>query len=202
MTSTPHTVFLVDDEASIREAVALVLEQAGFKVSSFAHGSAFLIALRERTPSAVLLDVHMPGMSGLDVLRELTAQKFEGPIIIISGQGDIPLAVQAIKNGATDFIEKPLDAAVLNARITDALAAQAALKTNRTKTPALSFPGHDSLTSRELDVLLQVTNGASNKEAGKVLGISPRTVEVHRARIMEKLNAKNAADLVRIVMKG
>jgi FixJ family two-component response regulator len=154
-----------------------------------------------RVPACILLDVQMPGPSGLDVLKELNAQQFPAPILIISGQGDIPMAVEAIKNGALDFIEKPFRASDVAARVRDAIEATA-----RRAADGLgsltdgAFPGHDQLTPREREVLSQLAAGASNKVAGRHLGISPRTVEVHRARIMEKAGAKNAADLVRIVL--
>src|SRR5690606_31671704 len=134
--------------------------------------------------------------------KELNAQHYEAPIFIISGQGDIPMAVEAIKHGALDFIEKPFDADTVLTRVREAVAAwrerhqDGSMKDVMT----LQFPGHDLLTPREREVLAQITGGASNKEAGRKLGISPRTIEVHRARIMEKLGARNAADLVRIVL--
>jgi FixJ family two-component response regulator len=140
-------------------------------------------------------------MSGLDILRELNAQQYAAPIFIISGVGDIPMAVEAIKNGALDFIEKPFDAATVVTRVREAVEAWARRAKSDSGTALLSaFPGHDLLTSRERDVLAQIAAGSSNKQAGRELGISPRTIEVHRARIMEKLGAKNAADLVRIVL--
>jgi FixJ family two-component response regulator len=143
----------------------------------------------------------MPGRSGLDILKELNAENYGAPIFIISGQGDIPMAVDAIKNGALDFIEKPLDDTVV-ARVREAIAAweRRAARTESNGPLKANFPGRERLTPRELEVLSLIASGASNKEAGRQLGISPRTIEVHRARIMEKLGAKNAADLVRIVL--
>ena len=144
----------------------------------------------------------MPGQSGLDILKELNAQQYPAPIFIISGIGDIPMAVEAIKNGALDFIEKPFDAddrGDAGARGGRGLGAPRKRRRAAAILPQ-TFPGHDLLTSRERDVLGQIAAGSSNKQAGRELGISPRTIEVHRARIMEKLGAKNAADLVRIVL--
>jgi FixJ family two-component response regulator len=193
--------FIVDDEPTVLSALSAVLRLEGYAVSGFADGASFLQAARARTPTCILLDVHMPGRSGLDILRELNAQQYPAPIFIISGQGDIPMAVDAIRSGALDFIEKPFDAKTVVTRISEAVAAWERRQHNGAghKIPA-RFPGHEQLTMRERDVLLQITGGSSNKEAGRELGISPRTVEVHRARILEKLGAKNAADLVRIVM--
>jgi FixJ family two-component response regulator len=154
---------------------------------------------RSRTPGCILIDVHLPGASGVDLLKALNAQHYPAPIFVISGHGDIPTAVDAIRNGALDFIEKPFDPAAVVARVRDAIHAwQNASRDDSIL--ASDFPGHERLTAREWDVLERIAHGASSKEAGRELAISPRTVEVHRARIMEKLCAKNAADLMRIVL--
>ncbi|MEA2906871.1 MAG: hypothetical protein QOI12_4258 [Alphaproteobacteria bacterium] len=195
-------LFIVDDDPSVREALSLVFSHAGYAVHDFAEGTSFLAAARSHTPSCVLLDVHMPGRSGIDILKELDAQHYGAPVFVISAQGDIPLAVDAIKNGAFDFIEKPFDLSAVVARVRSAIEGRKPPAPNghgedlRTR----KFRGKELLTPREREVLAQIAGGASNKEAGRRLGISPRTIEVHRARIMEKLNAKNAADLVRIVL--
>jgi two-component system response regulator FixJ len=186
----------------VLNALTLVLSREGYRVTGFGEGASFLIAAKSRTPTCIILDVQMPGQSGLDILRELNAQHYPAPIFIISGVGDIPMAVEAIKNGALDFIEKPFDASTVVTRVRDAVEAWARRAKRGGGGDVLSkaFPGHDLLTSRERDVLGQIAAGSSNKQAGRELGISPRTIEVHRARIMEKLGAKNAADLVRIVL--
>ncbi|MCB1491466.1 MAG: response regulator transcription factor [Rhodobiaceae bacterium] len=188
---------IVDDDAAVRDALSIVFEVEGFAVRGFADGASFMRTALSDPPSVVLLDVHMPGKSGLDILKELGGAGFSAPIFIISGQGDIPMAVQAIKDGAFDFIEKPFEAQTVVDCVHNALAV-----TNQSgSSPKLSdFPGRETLTPRELDVLDQISAGQSNKEAARNLGISPRTVEVHRARIMEKIGARNAADLVRIVL--
>jgi FixJ family two-component response regulator len=196
-------IFIVDDDPLIVNALTAVLSREGYQVSGFGEGKSFLAAAKARTPTCVILDVQMPGQSGLDILKELNAQHYPAPIFIISGVGDIPMAVEAIKSGALDFIEKPLDAATVVTRVREAVEAWAR-RSQRAggggDILSKSFPGHDLLTSRERDVLGQIAAGSSNKQAGRELGISPRTIEVHRARIMEKLGAKNAADLVRIVL--
>jgi two-component system, LuxR family, response regulator FixJ len=195
-------IFIVDDDPSVRDALATVFTLEGYQVTSFGDGNSFLAAAHTRQPACILLDVHMPGQSGLDILRDLNAQDYGAPIFIISGQGDIPMAVDAIKNGAFDFIEKPFDAATVVHSVREAIAAWGRRRDGRTFSDILGmqFPGRELLTPREGEVLAQIAGGASNKEAGRVLGISPRTIEVHRARIMEKLGARNAADLVRIVL--
>jgi two-component system response regulator FixJ len=197
-----NEIIIVDDDAGVRDALSVVFSLEGYHVTSFGDGQSLLNAARARTPACIILDVHMPGRSGLDILKELNAQEWPAPIFIISGQGDIPMAVDAIKNGALDFIEKPFNADTVVSRVREAIAAWERRKEAGTSSSvlALPFPGRDVLTPREREVLAEIAAGASNKEAGRHLGISPRTIEVHRARIMEKLGAKNAADLVRIVM--
>ena len=196
-----NEVFIVDDDPSVSAALSVVLSGEGYQVASFVEGEAFLAAARSRTPGCVLLDVHLPGSSGLDVLKQLDAQSYPAPVLVISGRGDIPTAVEAIRNGALDFIEKPFDTVAVAARVRSAIDAWHN-GNGKDSILARDFSGHDRLTARERDVLERIAQGASNKEAGRELGISPRTIEVHRARIMEKLAAKNAADLVRIVLRG
>ena len=195
-------VFIVDDDPLVLNALSIVLSRAGYQVTGFAEGASFLAAARSRNPLCVILDVHMPGQSGLDLLKELNAQHYPAPIFIISGAGDIPMAVEAIKNGAFDFFEKPFDATTVVTRVREATEAWArrGKQVNGADSLPRTFPGYGQLTSRERDVLSRIAGGSSNKQAGRELGISPRTIEVHRARIMEKLGAKNAADLVRIVL--
>jgi FixJ family two-component response regulator len=196
-----NEIIIVDDDPAVRDALSVVFSLEGYHVTSFGDGQSLLTAARARVPSCIILDVHMPGRSGLDILRELNAQDYAAPIFIISGQGDIPMAVDAIKNGALDFIEKPFNADTVVSRVREAIDAwERRREGGGSDVLSMPFPGRDSLTPREREVLAQIAAGASNKEAGRHLGISPRTIEVHRARIMEKLGAKNAADLVRIVM--
>jgi FixJ family two-component response regulator len=195
-------IFVVDDDPAVRETLSLVLSAGGYEVICFADGAALLAVARTRTPACVLLDVHIPGKSGLDILKELHGEDYPAPIFMISGQGDIAMAVSSIKGGALDFIEKPFRGSEIVARLNEAIDAYARRKSDNaaSKIQALHFPGREPLTRREREVLEQFTAGASNKEAGRQLGISPRTIEDHRANIMKKLGARNAADLVRIVM--
>jgi len=196
-------IFVVDDDPAVRDTLSMVLSAGGYEVICFADGAALLAVARGRTPSAILLDVHIPGKSGLDILKELHGEDYPAPIFMISGQGDIAMAVSAIKNGALDFIEKPFRGTELVTRLDEAIDAYArrqAQNNNASSVASLHFPGREPLTRREREVLEQFTAGASNKEAGRTLGISPRTIEDHRANIMKKLGARNAADLVRIVM--
>jgi two-component system response regulator FixJ len=199
MSVNAQVIHIVDDDPAIRDALSLVFDMEGYAVDTFDNGDAFLDAVGSTTPNCVILDVHMPGQSGIEILRRLHGTGFAVPVFVISGQGDIPMAVEAIKQGAHDFIEKPFDADTVVTRVRDAIAAveTAAAPPEH---PAGAFPGAETLTPREREVLKEITAGASNKEAGRTLGISPRTIEVHRARIMEKIGARNAADLVRIVL--
>ena len=195
-------IFVVDDDPAIRETLSVVLSTGGYQVLCFADGAALLAVARTRTPSCILLDVHIPGKSGLDILRELHGEDYPAPIFMISGQGDIAMAVSAIKNGALDFIEKPFRGSEIVARLDEAIGAYARRQAENSASniASMNFPGREPLTRREREVLEQFASGASNKEAGRHLGISPRTIEDHRANIMKKLGARNAADLIRIVM--
>lgn len=192
-------VAIVDDDPSVRDALSLLLKVEGFATKAFSDGDSFLEALNVSVPACVILDLHLPGRSGLAILKELADAHFAPPVFVISGQSDITMAVEAMKLGAVDFLEKPFSAGVMIDRVRDAVAAFR--RTTAGYIDGLAdFPGRDLLTRRERDVLSQVAHGASNKEAGRRLGISPRTIEVHRARIMDKLGARNAADLMRIVL--
>ena len=195
-------IFVVDDDPAIRDTLFVILSTGGYEVICFADGAALLEVARSRTPAAILLDVNIPGKSGLDILKELHGEDYPAPIFMISGQGDIAMAVGAIKSGALDFIEKPFRGTELVTRLEEAIEAYARrhAQDNVSSVGSLHFPGREPLTRREREVLEQFTAGASNKEAGRTLGISPRTIEDHRANIMKKLGARNAADLVRIVM--
>lgn len=195
-------IFIVDDDASVRAALCLAFQLDGYQVSDFAEGTALLAAARARVPTCILLDVDMPGRSGLDILKELNARDYPAPIVIISGKSKIAMAVDAIKHGALDFIEKPFDTLTIAARVREAINGLAWQSERRAASDvlALQFHGSELLTRRECEVLSRIVAGATSKVAGRHLDISPRTVEVHRARIMRKLNAKNAADLIRIVM--
>lgn len=189
-------IFIVDDDPLVRGALTAMFTTHNFEVVCFADGTALLSETRARTPACIVLDVHIPGDSGLDILKQLNAQDYPAPIFIMSGKGDIAMAVQAIKNGALDFIEKPFRGSEVVTRVQEAIEAFS----RRPKDAEFHFPGREPLTRRERDVLTLLIKGASNKEAGRQLGISPRTIEDHRARIMAKLGARNAADLIRIAL--
>ena len=197
-------LFIVDDDAMMRDALSVVFTLAGYRVTGFVDGETFLAVASDRAPAAVLLDLHLPAKSGLVVLRELDARSYPAPIFIVTSDSDVSSAVEAVKSGAFDYLVKPLDASAIVARVRSAITAFArrdGSAVGKIGLPA-DFPGQSLLTPREREVLSQIAEGASNKEVGRRLGISPRTVEVHRARLMEKIGARNAADLVRIVLSG
>jgi FixJ family two-component response regulator len=195
-------IFVVDDDPAVRTTLSALFTRAGYTATCFADGAALVAGARVGTPLCIILDVHIPGKSGLDILKQLNARDYPVPIFMMSGQGDIAMAVDAIKNGALDFIEKPFRGSDVVARIEAAIDARAQREKGNGggETQRFYFPGREPLSRREQDVLAQIVAGASNKEAGRKLGISPRTIEVHRAHLMQKIGARNAADLIRIVM--
>jgi FixJ family two-component response regulator len=207
MPDTPHEssasgdIFIVDDDPGVRATLTTIFERAGYRAVAFADGASFLAHARAATPLTIILDVHIPGRSGLDILKELHAQDYPAPIFIVSGQGDIPMAVDAIRAGALDFIEKPFRGGEVVERVKQAIEAYSTRKQNDAVLPDISFPDREPLTRREREVLATILNGSSAKEAGRQLGISHRTIEVHRAKLMEKLGAKNVTDLMRIVFE-
>src|SRR5260221_399600 len=194
-----NEIFIVDDDATICDLLAMAFTVEGYHVTRFRDGSSFIASARKRTPACVLLDLFMPAKSGLDILKELDARNYSAPIFIMSGGGDIPTAVEAIKNGAYDFLEKQIGADAMVARVRQTIDGRSPLSGDP---PSQSFAPCGRLTQRERDVLNQVIAAASSKEAARNLGISRRTVEIHRLHIMKKLGAKNAVDLVRMVLSN
>jgi FixJ family two-component response regulator len=197
-------IFIVDDDPVVRDLLTEVFHRAGYRVTSFVDGASFAIAARARIPACVILDIYLPGRSGLEILKDIDAPNYPAPIFIASGRGDIPSAVAAIKSGAFDFIEKRMEADALVARVHEAIQAPTRRPQQRDcrQPRSCRFPGSELLTRREHDVLAQIAASATNKEAARALGISQRTVEIHRAHIMRKLRAKNAIDLARKVLGG
>jgi two-component system response regulator FixJ len=191
------TVFVVDDDEALREALTQLLENAGLAVEAFAAGPAFLAAYGEGRPGCLLLDVAMPGMSGLEVQAELKQRDLKIPIVFLTGHGDIPMAVKAVQSGATDFLEKPFHADVLVERIQKALALDVECRQMEQQSSSIR-QRHDQLTSREREVMALVVDGFSSKEIAIELGISFRTVEVHRTHVMHKMAAGNLAELVNL----
>jgi two-component system response regulator FixJ len=191
-------VHVVDDDKAVRESLMLLLESAGMAVRSYASATALLNAL-PKPPGCILTDVRMPEMDGLALQRHLAAAGARLPVIVMTGHGDVPIAVEALKAGAADFLEKPFDDAQLLAAVTSAMAIS-----QRASDEAAVIADIQSrlatLTPREREVLERLVAGHPNKTIAYDLGSSPRTVEVHRARVMEKMNARSLAELVRMTI--
>lgn len=189
------TVYVVDDDHAVRNSLSWLLESVGMRVECFASAGAFLEAFQPDLGGCVVLDVRMPGMSGLELQERLAAAPVQVPIIVVTGHGDIAMAVRAMKAGAIDFFEKPFNDQMVIERIQQCLEENQRSRADRTA--RLAFTERlASLTRRERQVYERVLVGQSNKRIANELGISSKTVEVHRARMMEKMGARSLAQLV------
>jgi RNA polymerase sigma factor (sigma-70 family) len=198
--STPEQIiYLVDDDEALRDSLVWLLESQGFKVAAFPSAEDFLRRWRPEFNGCLLLDVRMPGMSGLELHERLRAQYCTLPVIFITGHGDVPMAVAALKKGAVDFIEKPFNDNDLLHLVSQCLAKERESRDRRRQDAEVSRR-LDQLTQREREVLDLIIVGKLNKQIADVLGISIKTVEVHRARVMEKMGAQSLAELVQNVM--
>jgi two-component system response regulator FixJ len=193
------TVFIVDDDEAVRNSLRFLLKSVGLAATTLSSAREFLDSYRQDHPGCLVLDVRMPGMSGLELQQQLNLRGAIIPVIFITGHGDIPMAVEAMQHGAFDFLQKPFRDQDLIDRIQRALAAdkknRAALRERDRIRSRL-----DSLTPREREVLTLMMRGKPNKVMAAELGLSQRTVEIHRARVMEKTDAASLAQLVRMVM--
>lgn len=195
------TVFIVDDDASVRDSLSLLLSLRGYVTATFASAEDFLQALQPEWRGCVVADIRMPGMSGLELQRCLLDGGPTLPLILITAHGDVAAARQAFLADAIDFLEKPFDGEQLCAAIETALAALRAA-TPLKETAPRQRPAMSQLSAREREVMALMVQGLHNRRIAEDLGISPRTVEVHKARVMEKLGAANLVDLVRMVDQG
>jgi FixJ family two-component response regulator len=205
MTHTPivqvtRTVFIVDDDRQIRESLASLLRSVGLEVKALASVPEFLACPRPDGPTCLLLDVRLPGQSGLDLQRELSAANIHLPVIFITGHGDIPMSVQAMKGGAIEFLTKPFRDQDLLDAIHVGLARDGERRVNDREMQTL-LELFETLTSREREVMSNVVTGRLNKEIAGDLGISEITVKVHRAQVMRKMNAASLPDLARMADK-
>lgn len=192
------TVFVVDDDSAVRDSLSLMLEQEGMAVESFESAEAFLDACRPVPHSCAIVDLYMPGLDGMQLQAELSRRGILLPIIFLTGRGDVPLSVRAMKAGAVDFLCKPISGPVLLASVRDALAESERLRL-RAEQSGTACALVASLTKRERDVLLLAVEGLNNREIARQLGISYRTVEVYKAGVMHKTGAATLVDLVRLV---
>lgn len=196
-----RVAYVVDDEPTVRRSLALLLRSADFTVQDFDCGEAFLRAVATLPFGCVLLDLRMPGMDGLAVQREMAARKVKLPVVVVTAHGDVALAVQAMKAGACDFIEKPYDAEVI-LQAAEAALARGDEERARTRDAAEAASRIAALTPREAEVLQGLVAGRPNKIIAFDLGVSPRTVEIHRANLMGKLGARSLSEAVRIALSA
>jgi two-component system response regulator FixJ len=199
MTSEKGRVCVIDDDDALRESLSFLLRTAQIDVVSYPSATTFLDALPDVHASCVITDVRMPEMSGIDLLRRLKELKIDVPVIVITGHGDVPLAVVAMKVGASDFLEKPFDDEVLLASVRSALKRRDGEK-RRNSGRAEIENKLTTLSNRERDVLNGLVAGRANKQIAYDLGISPRTVEIYRANLMNKMQAGSLSDLVRMAL--
>lgn len=196
-----HPIYIVDDDPAVRDSLAVLLEVEGFTPQTFESAEAFLNAWAPDLRGGLLLDVRMPGMDGLELLDQLKERGGDLPVVMMTGHGDVPIAVRAMKAGALDFIEKPLTESLLLEAVRGMLAYDEERESERREETAI-LERLEQLTARERDVLEKLVLGQPNKVIAYELGISARTVEVHRGRVMEKMGAKSLSHLVRMAIRA
>ncbi len=195
------TVYLVDDDLSYRQSLRMLLEEEGFNVEDFDCAAAFLASYHHHRPGCLVLDVRMPEMSGLELQDHLMEKRVRLPVIFLTGHGDVPMSVKAIKAGAVDFLEKPFDHMLLLKAIREAIATDARTRMTIAERSEI-IHRFGRLTSREREVMNMVVIGKANKEIASELNVSPRTVEVHRARVMQKMAARSIPGLIAMALKA
>lgn len=202
MSESSPTVFLVDDDSAVRKGLARLIASAGYRVEAFDSARAFLDCGRDgKGPACLVLDVRMPELTGLDLQRELNAANSMLPIVFLTGHGDVPMSVSAMKAGATDFLTKPVRDADLLDAIERAIARAVQVRAEQAERDTVQSR-LDGLTPREREVMALVVAGRLNKQIAGELGTVEKTIKVHRARVMEKMQANSLADLVRIAEKA
>lgn len=199
--TTGGAVHVIDDDEGVRDSLALLLDAAGFAVTAYPSATAFLEGLGHAAPGCVVTDVEMPDVSGLDLLRRLGDRLDRFPVIVLTGAASVPIAVEALKSGALDLIEKPYAGETIVEAVRKALA-RMAIQAGRAGRRADSARRIAALSAREREVLGGVLKGASNKEIARDLNISPRTVEAYRANLMMKMDAESLSDLVRMAIEA
>jgi RNA polymerase sigma factor (sigma-70 family) len=197
MTEPKPTVFVVDDDPSVRKALSRLLKSHGLAVESFASAGEFLMRPHYDGPGCLVLDLRMPGLNGLELQQQLAPKGYHLPIVFITGHGDLPASVKAMKAGAVDFLPKPFHDSELLAAIQQALAKDKSARKARDEMDDVQQK-LERLTPRELEVMKLIVRGLLNKQAAADLGISEKTVKVHRARVMEKMQVRSFAELVHL----
>jgi FixJ family two-component response regulator len=193
-------VFVVDDDISVRESLELLIKFAGWQPETFASAEEFLARPRTASPSCMVLDVSLPDLNGLELQKLIGTDRVDMPIIFITGHGDVPMTVQAMKAGAVEFLTKPFDDEVLLSAIRHAIKRSTAVLDDQAEITTLRS-SYDSLTPREQEVMRLVVAGMLNKQIGLKLGISEITVKAHRGKVMQKMKADSVADLVKTAVK-
>jgi len=199
-TQETPVVFVVDDDVSVRESLELLIKFAGWQPETFASAGEFLARPPTATPNCLVLDISLPDLNGLELQKLIASERSDMPIIFITGHGDVPMTVQAMKGGAVEFLTKPFDDEVLLNAIRHAIRRSTAVLDDQAEVTALRS-NYESLTSREQDVLRLVVAGKLNKQIGMKLGISEITVKAHRGKMMQKMKADSVADLVKTAVR-
>ncbi len=199
MSAQSATVFVVDDDQAVRQSLEMLIKSVGHSVLTYRSAQDFLDAYDPEKPGCLVLDIRMPGMSGLELQKTLRQRHIDIPTIFITGHGDVPVAVRALKDGAFEFLEKPFSKQMLLEHIRDAIKADEERRTQRGASNRMEAR-MSSLTERERQVMDLVVEGKVNKEIAAALGLSKKTVEVHRANVMQKLQADSIAELVKQVV--
>lgn len=201
MSSSQTTIYIVDDDNAVRDSLRFLLETNGYIVETFPSGELFLDSYKPDSVSILITDVRMPGMSGLQLQEEMNNRKIDIPIVFITGHGTVPMAVSTMQRGAVDFIEKPFNLAHIQ-EVISRLINVAQDRAEKTKSQKANDALLGKLTSREQQVLERIVAGRLNKQIADDLSISIKTVEAHRANIMEKLEVSNVADLIKVALKS
>lgn len=201
MAAQSATVFVVDDDQAVRQSLDMLIKSVGHDVQTFRSAQEFLDAYDPQRPGCLVLDIRMPGMSGLELQKTLRQRHIDIPTIFITGHGDVPVAVRALKDGAFEFLEKPFSKQMLLEHIRDAIKSDESRRSQRGASSEMEAR-MSSLTERERQVMDLVVDGKVNKEIAAALGLSKKTVEVHRANVMQKLQADSIAELVKLVMSN